>query len=176
MSLDRLIIFGVAIVAVSLAMPYLAPGLLETQMAAIDKSANTDEGKKPGPVPGYTHQVVLSADRAGHYQADATINGISVHVMVDTGATIVALTGETARRLGIDTSRSTGHAVLSTANGAVMASIVNLDQVRIGNVSVSNVEAAVLPSGALDINLLGMSFLKKLARFQSAGDQLVLVQ
>jgi aspartyl protease family protein len=54
--------------------------------------------------------------------------------------------------------------------------VVTLGQVRVGDVDVYDVEAAVLPGDALDINLLGMSFLSKLSRFQSAGGQLVLVQ
>ena len=53
-------------------------------------------------MPGCSHQVALGADPSGHYLADATIDGVAIEVMVDTGATIVALTAETARRLGID--------------------------------------------------------------------------
>ena len=184
MSLDRLITFGVGVVVVGVAVPWLAPGLIDGWPAA-DKaevetaqgaSASADGSNNPQLVPGYSHQVALSADPSGHYLADATVDGVAIRVMVDTGATIVALTAETAHRLGIDGSRSVGSVGIETANGSVIATMVKLAHIRLGNVDVYDVDAAVLPPNALSINLLGMSFLGKLSRFQVAGGQLVLVQ
>jgi aspartyl protease family protein len=184
LSLDRVITAGVGVVVLAVMVPWLAPTLIQGLPAADNAqvgdaqsgSSSSNGAGKPDLVPGYSHQVALSADGGGHYLADATINGISVRVMVDTGATIVALTSETARRLGINPAQSSRHVMMSTANGVVSAAVVTLGQVRVGDVDVYDVEAAVLPGDALDINLLGMSFLSKLSRFQSAGGQLVLVQ
>jgi aspartyl protease family protein len=177
-------IFAVVVVVASLAVPWLAPALIDGWLtadnagveAARDGSAPADASNKSEPVPGYGHQVALGADPSGHYLADATVNGVAIRVMVDTGATIVALTAETARRLGIAPSSSAVRVGISTANGNVSAGLVKLAHVRLGNVDVYDVDAAVMPPGALSVNLLGMSFLGKLSRFQAGGGQLVLVQ
>jgi aspartyl protease family protein len=96
--------------------------------------------------------------------------------MVDTGATAVALSAESARRLGIRPPQSAFRMPIDTANGIAYAAPVKLGEVRIGNVSVRNVEAIVVPGDALSINLLGMTFLSRLSRFEVAGGQLVLTQ
>ena len=72
--------------------------------------------------------------------------------------------------------KAVGSVGIDTANGSIIATMVKLAHIRLGNVDVYDVDAAVLPPNALSINLLGMSFLGKLARFQVAGGQLVLVQ
>ncbi len=120
--------------------------------------------------------MALSADRNGHYVADATVNGIALRVMVDTGATTVALTDDTARRLGIAPAEGSYRLPIATANGSVGAAPVTLRHVRIGDIDVDDVAAVVMPPGALPVNLLGMSFLGRLSRFQVAGGQLVLVE
>ena len=184
MSLDRVITFAVGVAVLGVAMPWFAPGLVDGWSTADNAvaqdvqgaSSSTADADQPQLVPGYSHQVALSADPSGHYLADATIDGVAIRVMVDTGATIVALTAETAHRLGINPAQSLRRVGLSTANGDVSAALVRLAHVRLGNVDVYDVDAAVLPPNALSINLLGMSFLGKLSRFQVAGGQLVLVQ
>jgi aspartyl protease family protein len=123
-----------------------------------------------------THRVALRADARGHYTATATVNGRSVPVMVDTGATAVALSADSARSLGIRPPPSAFRLPVSTANGVVAAAPVTLREVRIGGVSVRNVEAIVVPGDALGINLLGMTFLSRLSRFEVADGQLVLTQ
>src|SRR4051812_48750386 len=115
LSLDRVITFAVGVVVLGVAMPWLAPGLVsgwstaDNAVADVQGASSPSDGaNQPQLVPGYSHQVALSADPSGHYLADATVDGVAMRVMVDTGATIVALTAETARRLGIDRSRSVG--------------------------------------------------------------------
>jgi aspartyl protease family protein len=191
LSFERLVAFSIGIVVVSLAVPRIAPELIarwtadmppaETGAVQGPDSARTapaaaEEPSNPQLVPGYGRQVALNADRSGHYFADATVNGIAVRVMVDTGATLVALTADTASRLGIYPSQNAYRLPIATANGATTAAAVTLDHVRLGNIDVYNVQAAVMPAGALSINLLGMSFLGKLSRFQAGGGQLVLVE
>jgi aspartyl protease family protein len=181
--LNRLIAFVVGITLVSMALPHLLPNVMDdTTQADTAGAGNVSDTGAATPdnntqaVPGYAHQVALAADESGHYIADATVNGISVEVIVDTGATMVALTADTARRLGIRPDQSEYSIAVSTANGATTAALVKLSHIRLGSVDVYDVEAAVMPPGALSINLLGMSFLNKLSRFQAGGGQLVLVQ
>lgn len=95
-------------------------------------------------------------------------------MMVDTGATTVALTEATARRLGIRPARTDFRYPVATANGTVMVALVELGDVRVGGITVRDVAATVVPGDALRTNLLGMSFLGRLSRFEMAGDQLVL--
>ena len=106
-------------------------------------------------------QIVLSAASGGHFLTQGSINGHATQFMVDTGATSVAMGADEARRMGIkfeDGERFYG----STANGTVVGYRVSLTTVRIQDVEVHNVEAAVLPQSMPHI-LLGNTFL---TRFQ----------
>lgn len=116
-------------------------------------------------------RIVLTADSGGHFMALGSINGQSVRFMVDTGATVVAMSASDADRMGLK-YRSGQQGQLATANGVVTAWRVRLDSVRIGDVEVHGVDAVVSPQG-MPFVLLGNSFL---TRFQMRrdNDQLVL--
>lgn len=103
--------------------------------------------------------VLLAADDHGHYVTDGQINGHPVRFMVDTGATRVSLGTDEAARLGIDWQKGRPGAV-STANGVVRVWTVRLDSVRVGDLTLYGVEAAVHAS-SLPTILLGMSFLSR---------------
>lgn len=106
-------------------------------------------------------QIVLQAGSGGHFVTDGSINGRSTRFMVDTGATSVAMGADEARRLGINFEA--GQRIYgNTANGVVQGFKVSLTSLRIQNVVVHNVEAAVLPQ-PMNAILLGNSFL---TRFQ----------
>jgi len=117
---------------------------------------------------------VLEADASGHYLVDASVDGRPVRFVVDTGATRVALSAETARRIGLAVDRSAFTALTRTANGTVAAAPVVISEVRVGGARIADVDALVLPEGALDVDLLGMSFLSRLAGFRVSGRQMVL--
>jgi aspartyl protease family protein len=104
-------------------------------------------------------QVTLSADSQGHFVTSASINGNPVRVLVDTGATSIALPGREAERLGID-YRKGRRGMTQTANGTVPVYGITLDRVRLGDIELSSVEAVVIEQG-LGITLLGMSFLNR---------------
>jgi aspartyl protease family protein len=104
------------------------------------------------------------------------VNGRTLAMLVDTGATTVALNAASARRLGIYLSRADYTEAISTANGLVAAAPVRLSEIRLGGISVRNVPAVVLPGEVLTVNLLGMSFLSRLSRFEIADGRLVLEQ
>ena len=112
----------------------------------------------------------------GHYYAEAEINGRPIAVMVDTGASMVALTYEDAERAGLRLRPSDFTARVSTANGTAAVAPVMLDRVTIGRITVRNVEAAVCERGRLAKTLLGMSFLSRLARVDIAAGRLTLVE
>jgi aspartyl protease family protein len=94
--------------------------------------------------------------------------------MADTGATLVLLTYEDAARLGLSPQRLDFSARVETANGVSHVAPVMLDRVRVDDITVRDVEAVVAERGALDTNLLGMSFLGRLKSFAKQGSELVL--
>jgi len=115
--------------------------------------------------------VTLNADLRGHFIAGGAINGTSVRFMVDTGATNLVMGPGEARRLGIDPSRGeAGYA--QTANGAVRTFRLKLDTVRIGDVTVHNVDAEVTATD-MPFILLGMSVLNRF-EMQRDGDKMTL--
>ncbi len=102
------------------------------------------------------------------------INGHGLGVMIDTGATSVALRFEDAARLGLHAEPEEFTVPIATANGSTRAARAILQEIRIGNIRVRNVEALIVPAKALTTNLMGMSFLKRLTKVQIAGSRLVL--
>ena len=90
------------------------------------------------------NEIVLPAGRNGHFRAIGQINGRSIEFMVDTGASVVSLGHVEADRLGLD-YRSGAPGMARTANGVVPMRTIVLNSVRIGDVEVANVEAAVHP-------------------------------
>ncbi|MEM7289996.1 MAG: TIGR02281 family clan AA aspartic protease [Pseudomonadota bacterium] len=123
---------------------------------------------------GRTHR--LKADRHGHFIARARMNGAYVEVLVDTGATSVAINKSTARRLGIHLKASDLKYRVNTANGVTMAASAIIDRIEIGRVGAENVQAAVLPDKSLNGTLLGMSFLKEMRSFEIRNGELLISQ
>jgi len=103
--------------------------------------------------------VTVSADSRGHFLVDGQINGGSVRFIVDTGATVIAMSSADAQRLRIN-YRSGEMSQMSTANGLAPAWRVKLDTVRVGEISVNGVEAVVMENQSMPV-LLGMSFLNR---------------
>ena len=110
--------------------------------------------------------VTLNADTRGHFVTMGSINGGAVRFLVDTGATFVVLPVAEAKRLGINYLQGE-RGRMQTANGVIAAYRVKLDTVKIGDVTVNNVDAAVSGNDAMGVSLLGMSFLN---RMQMARD------
>ena len=118
----------------------------------------------------------IPRDGRGHFQTEARVDGRYIDFMVDTGASTIALTERTAKRIGIFPSRSDFTVMVRTANGGVRAAPVRLNSVDVGGLVVRDVPALVMPDEALSENLLGLSFLTKLKRFEYANNKLVLEQ
>jgi aspartyl protease family protein len=138
-----------------------------------------EAGLLPGHVASVTDAngfstVVLYKSDNGHYQADVLINQVSVHLMVDTGATTIALTYEDAQRLGLHPEGLNFAETVSTANGPALSASVTLPVVSIGGIERTNLRAGVAQQGKLDESLLGMNFLSTLSAVSFSGDQLTL--
>ncbi len=119
-------------------------------------------------------EVVLAKGQGGHFQARTLINGQKLNMLVDTGASTIALSYVDAERIGLDMGSLRFIQPVRTANGTAMAAPVILPEVTIGQISRSNVRAGVLERGKLSESLLGMSFLETLGSFQMSRDELVL--
>jgi aspartyl protease family protein len=119
-------------------------------------------------------KAILAADSRGHFLADATVNGLPVRFVVDTGATLIALPQQEAERLGIN-YRAGQASQTRTANGLAQVYLVKLDAVKIGGIELHNVDATVHQGGGLDQALLGMSFLNRVL-MQRDGATMTLIQ
>ncbi len=128
-----------------------------------------------GPPPTSSSQsATLTADPRGHFVVDGQVNGGTVRFLVDTGATMIALSSVDANRLGID-YRKGQPALMGTANGAAVSYRVKLDTVRVGDIIVNNVDAAVLEGNQMPFALLGMSFLNRM-EMKREGQTMVLIR
>ncbi|QKV57356.1 MAG: TIGR02281 family clan AA aspartic protease [Dechloromonas sp.] len=105
-------------------------------------------------------KVTLNADGQGHFYTTGTINGTSVRFIVDTGATMVSLGASDARRIGLDPSRGV-KGMSNTANGQAAVTKVQLDTVRVGDITLHNVDA-LIHQNEMPMALLGMSFLNRM--------------
>jgi aspartyl protease family protein len=118
----------------------------------------------------------IPPDARGHFQTEGRIDGQRIGFMVDTGASMIALNETSAARFGLRPSRGDYNATVTTANGTIKAARTRLAMVDIGGLVVRDVDAMVLPDEALSENLLGLSFLSKLKRFEYANGKMVLEQ
>ena len=123
--------------------------------------------------PGAGSSITLQADGQGHYTTVGQINGGSIRMLVDTGATLISLPAADAVRLGIDYRRGQPGFV-TTANGSAAIYRVKLESVRIGDLQLSQVDAAVQETG-LPFALLGMSFLSR-TDINRSGSQMTLTK
>ena len=118
--------------------------------------------------------VELKVGGGGHFVTTAHVNGRPVEVMVDTGASIVALSYSDAERAGVFVRPSDFTQRVSTANGTARIAPIVLDSVSIGDITIHDVRAAVSEPGRLDTSLLGMTFLGRLGRTEMRNGVLVL--
>ena len=138
-----------------------------------DKPApDSDEATAPRASAG--RMVELKAGPHGHFYSNIRVNGRTVEAMVDTGASIVALTFEDAANAGIHIRDPEFTHRVSTANGVARVAMITLDSVAIDDITVRNVRAAVAERGKLTKTLLGMSFLGQLSRTEMTRGMLVL--
>jgi aspartyl protease family protein len=131
---------------------------------------------QPDSAPASGRSLSIASDPRGHFQTEGRIEGQRIGFMVDTGASVIALNEKSAARFGLRPSRADYTATVTTANGTIKAARTRLAMVEIGGLVVRDVEAMVLPDEALSENLLGLSFLSRLKRFEYANGRMVLEQ
>ncbi|WP_395330232.1 TIGR02281 family clan AA aspartic protease [Novosphingobium sp. BL-8H] len=109
----------------------------------------------------------------GHFYADAAVNQHSTRFLIDTGASMVALTGADARAIGLDWSDSDVIPIGQGASGPVYGVPVRLERIELGGTEVRDVRAAIVPEG-LDVSLLGQSFLSRVGNVRIEGERMML--
>ncbi|NTJ66625.1 TIGR02281 family clan AA aspartic protease [Agrobacterium rhizogenes] len=173
--LVRVLVFAGIIAVAATQVPMLVDGFGErTEKPAPVEAASLAPQKTEVPV-SYG-SVQLRANAGGHYEGDFTINGRSVHGMIDTGATYVAMNESTARSLGISGVDLDYRYTVQTANGASKVAYIKLDRLEIGTIRVRDVDAVVAKDSALSTTLIGMSFMKKLNSYGVQNGTLLLKQ
>lgn len=177
-------LFSLILSALAIAMVislYLAPKLREAEYrAALDaqrKSATLAVAAADSPNSAALHNRAAFIDREadGHYWTRADVSGTEVKFMVDTGASIVALTYRDAQRLGLAPEKLVFDSEIRTAGGITYGAPVTLESIRIGRVEVERVGAVVLQS-ELEQSLLGMTFLSELNSYEFRRGQLIIRQ
>ena len=113
--------------------------------------------------------ISIAPDDVGQYRAQGSINGHMVGFLVDTGASLVAISERSAKEIGIPYATSPERAPVVTAQGQVDAFLVDIDTLTIGGIQTHHVRAAVIPGDYPVEALLGMSFMRKVKMEQQAG-------
>ena len=126
--------------------------------------------------PTLGRKVRLAVDTRGHFSSEFKLNGRRVEAMVDTGATLVALNVSTARKIGLNLTTADFKYTVDTANGTTPAASATISELQIGKIYVRDVQAVVLDDAALNVTLIGMSFLSRLDRYAVENGALLLVQ
>jgi len=121
-----------------------------------------------------TQSVTLSAGQGGHFVASGSINGVAVQFLVDTGASFISFSSSEAKRFGINYLNGQ-KTFSSTANGVVPVYRVKLDEVKVGSISLNNVDATVHAGDNLPVVLLGNSFLNRM-EMKRDGEKMVLTK
>jgi len=178
--MTRLIVIVILLAGLAVAVPQVAPAIVhgfgngDVPAAAPVVAASVEDAAEDAPLSPRT--VTLDADQRGHFLTGVEVNGRKLEAMVDTGATIVALNEASAVRLGIMPPRSAFTEPVSTVNGFVKVAPIMLSEVRVRGIALRNIPAIVVPGTLLETNLLGMSFLGRLSRFEVSAGRLVLVE
>ncbi len=118
-------------------------------------------------------QIIINASQDGHFYVEARINSVNIHFMVDTGASDIAINLADAARIGLSTKSLIFNKPYQTANGVALGAGVTLEELEISNTKFTNISASVNGSN-MGTSLLGMSFLKRLKKYEVYQDKLIL--
>ena len=118
--------------------------------------------------------VQISRDQGGEFKLRAKINGVVAPMVIDTGATSVVLTYETAKAAGLPLELLDYNVPLETVGGNTKAARLTLDRLAVGRLVEHSIPALVVPRGQMKTNLLGMSFLDRLESWEVRADRLLL--
>ena len=143
------------------------------------ETAHEFEARKKGiklrkPAAELGEPVTVVADRRGHFVVEPVVDGQRIRMLVDTGATAVALSHEDAMKAGIRVASSDFTIPVHTANGVTQAAPVRIGEIQIGDILIREVDAVVARPGVMKTSLLGMTFLKRLGGFEIAQGRLIM--
>lgn len=124
--------------------------------------------------PGGRKEVVLRRRMDGHFVADVVVNGVSVTMLVDSGATAITLSDADARKVGLPVDRLSYSIPIQTANGRSEAAPVILDGLALGPIAFERMRALVARPGRLNQSLLGIGFLSRLESYEVRGSRMIL--
>ena len=172
----NLLIVAAVLVGAGSWLAQTADKMTATPARATGGSTMAASARVESPPPAGSRTLSIPRDARGHFQTEGRIDGQRIGFMVDTGASLVALNETSAARFGFRPARSDYNATVTTANGTIKAARTRLAMVELGGLVVRDVDAMVLPDEALSENLLGLSFLSRLKRFEYANGQMVLEQ
>ncbi|TAK49802.1 MAG: TIGR02281 family clan AA aspartic protease [Xanthobacteraceae bacterium] len=158
------LLISVLVATVIAAFAYAKP-------ARFAQAAHVVAGLMREPAASPARTVDIARGRSGDFSLKASINGIAAPMVVDTGATSVVLTHETARAIGLPLEMLTYNIEVETAAGPTRAARVTLDRLGIGGLVERSVPALVVPAGRMKANLLGMSFLDRLESWEVRADR-----
>ena len=123
-------------------------------------------------VEGGETRVALARD--GHFWLRGAINGEPANFLVDTGATLTAVSAETAQRVGLESGLADMPVIMQTANGSVRAERATVDELRFGNVAARGLDVVIAP-GLGPTNVIGMNLLSRLQSWRVENNELILV-
>ncbi|QKG70250.1 retropepsin-like aspartic protease family protein [Erythrobacter mangrovi] len=123
-------------------------------------------------VSGEETRIPLGAD--GHYWIRAEVNGVPGNFMIDTGATLTAISTDLADRAGLEPRRGGIPIMLGTANGTVQAHVASIESLRLGNIRATGTDAAIAENFG-DFNVIGMNVLARLGSWRVEDGTLILV-
>lgn len=162
------------VLAATVIIGFFAPELQRiAEMQPAEEPAANQLSAKPRPA-AILGKAEIAADSRGHFVFTGRINGRPVSMLADTGATLVALRASDARTAGLIVLPGDYTAKVSTAGGVAGAAHVRLQEVEVGGIRLTNVDALVMPDEKLGTNLLGMSFLGRLKAFAIENGRLIL--
>lgn len=146
------------------------------QKPAVTETAPTAAAPKVPKAPAAPSaplDIVLTRSQNGHFFADLDVNGQTIHFLVDTGTSSIALSAADARKLGFSWTAQELAPVGRGVSGPVNGKFVKLHHMRLGGKEAWDMEAAIIPEG-LEVSLLGQSFLSQIGSVRISGDQMVL--
>ncbi len=155
------------------AQPKLVQSVLDLMPLGTLHAPNASSSR---PAVSGAEQIAIAPDGSGNYLTEVEIDGHFIHMVVDTGATYVSLTNKDAAAVGLRPAQADYTYRTMTANGTGVAAKVHIGTLRLGQMEIDNVDAFVMPPGALETSLLGMSALRRLGSVEISGGQLVLRQ
>ncbi|MEO1968712.1 MAG: TIGR02281 family clan AA aspartic protease [Sphingomonadaceae bacterium] len=169
-----LIAFGAIVTVGWLASPQKPVAEASSKDALITASKQAAEAEKQRKLDNYfagTAELTRSPD--GHFYSDVAVNRRTIHALVDTGASVVALTGADASAIGLRWNPADVRVIGSGASGPVEGVPVMLDTVELGRHEARQVQAVIIPQG-LDVSLLGQSYLSTIDPVRIEGDRMLL--